>query len=116
VGWWRRPGGLGAAWWGTFAVAAYGAHLLVDFVTVDAVAPYGARFLWPLSDRFFHAGSAWFGEIVIDPTNRLGFLRSLVTPAALAVWLDEVLRLGLVLGLVAIVRALTRSRLPQFAE
>lgn len=116
LGWWRRPGGYGAAWCAGFAAAAYGSHLLVDFMTVDAVAPYGAPFLWPATERFFHAGSAWFTEIVIDPRSRLGFVRSLVTPAAVAAWMEEVLRLGVVVAAVAAVRALARSRLPRFAE
>jgi len=29
--------------------AAYGSHLLVDFVTIDQIPPYGAPFLAPLS-------------------------------------------------------------------
>jgi len=116
IGWWRRPGGRGAAWWAGFAAAAYASHLLVDFVTVDMVAPYGAPFLWPMSERFFHAGSAWFDEIVIDPSSRAGFVRSLVTRTALLTWLGEVVRAALVVGAVALVRILGRSRLPRFAE
>lgn len=116
VGWWWRADRREAVRWAGFAAAAYGGHLLVDFVTVDAVPPYGAPFLWPATTRFLHAGSAWFGEIVIDPTSRLGFLRSLVTPVALATWMQEILRLLVVVGGVALVRALGRSRLPQFAE
>jgi membrane-bound metal-dependent hydrolase YbcI (DUF457 family) len=116
LAWCRRADGYGAGWWAGFAAAAYGGHLLVDFLTVDAVPPYGAPFLWPASARFFHAGSSWFGEIVIDPGSRLGFLRSLVTPVALVAWLQEILRFLLVVGGVAAVRALGRSRLPQFAE
>jgi len=116
VAWWRRGDRREVTWWAGFAAAAYGSHLLVDFLTVDAVPPYGAPFLWPVSMRFFHSGSSWFGEIVIDPASRLGFLRSLVTPTALATWMHEILRLLLVVGAVALVRALGRSRLPQFAE
>jgi membrane-bound metal-dependent hydrolase YbcI (DUF457 family) len=116
VGWWRNPLGKGAWWWAGFAAAAYAGHLLVDFVTVDAVAPYGARFLWPLSDRFHHAGVGVFGEIVIDPSSRLGFVRSLMNPAALGVWVREVLLAVVVVGGVAVGRLLGRSRVPQFAE
>ena len=116
VAWWRRGDRAGVAWWAAFAAAAYGSHLLVDFLTVDAVPPYGSPFLWPVSDRFFHAGSSWFGEIVIDRASRLGFLRSLVTPVALVTWMQDVLRLLLVVGGVALLRALGRSRQPQFAE
>jgi membrane-bound metal-dependent hydrolase YbcI (DUF457 family) len=111
-----HPLSKGAWWWAGFAAAAYAGHLLVDFVTVDAVAPYGARFLWPLSDRFHHAGVGVFGEIVIDPSSRLGFVWSLVDPAALGVWVREVSLAVVVVGAVAVVRLLGRSRVPQFAE
>src|SRR5262249_50835574 len=30
-----------AWWWGLAAAAAYGSHLVVDWLTVDAVPPYG---------------------------------------------------------------------------
>ena len=116
IGWWRRPGGHGAGWWAAFATAAYGSHLLVDFVTIDQIPPYGAPFLAPLSDRFFHADVQWFDEIVIDPHSRAGFIASLLTPTALAVWVQEVARLLLVVGAVGVVRLVARSRQPQFAE
>jgi hypothetical protein len=88
----------------------------VDFVTVDQIPPSGARFLSPLSDRFFHADVQWFDEIVIDPRSRAGFLASLLTPTALATWVRELARLMIVVGAVAVVRLLARSRQPQFAE
>jgi inner membrane protein len=113
---WRRPLGRGPAWWAGFAAAAYGAHLVVDFLTVDARAPYGAPLFWPLSDRFHHSGLALFGEIVIDPSGRLAFVRSLLTPLAMTVWLREVAFATLVVAAVTLVRALARSRLPRFAE
>lgn len=116
VGGWRRPLDRGASWWAGFAALAYGGHLLVDFLTVDAVAPYGARFLWPLSSHFHHAGMALFGEIVIDASGRLAFVRSLLTPVALAVWAREVALAVAVVGAVAIARGLARSRFPRFAE
>ncbi len=116
VGWWRRPMARGPAWWASFAGAAYGAHLLVDFLTIDAVAPYGARFLWPLSDGFQHAGVTPFSEIVLDASGRMAFVRSLLTPAALAVWMREVVLAVVVIGGVLAARALGRSRVPRFAE
>ena len=116
IGWWRRPGGRGAPWWACFAAAAYASHLLVDWVAEDAVPPYGARFLWPFSDRFLHAGVQWFDEIVIDPHSRAGFVASLLTPAAMVTWVLEVARLLIVVGAIAVVRLLARSRQPQFAE
>ncbi|HWP64739.1 MAG TPA: metal-dependent hydrolase [Candidatus Limnocylindria bacterium] len=116
VAWWRRQSPRGPLWWGAFAAAAYASHLLVDFLAVDAVAPHGARFLWPLSHEFYHAGLDWFDEILIDPRSRTGFVWSLLTPAALVAWAQEVVRLALVVAAVGVVRILARSRLPQFAE
>jgi membrane-bound metal-dependent hydrolase YbcI (DUF457 family) len=77
-------------WWAAFASAAYGSHLLVDWMTLDAVPPSGIRMLWPLTDRWLHAPFDLLGEIIIDPSGRVAFLRSLVTPGALLAWLREV--------------------------
>jgi membrane-bound metal-dependent hydrolase YbcI (DUF457 family) len=92
-----------AWWWGLGAAAAYGSHLLVDWMTVDAVPPSGIRMLWPLTDAWLHAPFNLFGEIIIDPSGRAAFLRSLVTPAALLVWARE---LGIAIAAVAAVHAL----------
>src|SRR5262245_10247384 len=46
----RRP-----QWWAAFAAAAYGSHLLVDWMTVDVIPPRGIQLLWPFSDRWLHA-------------------------------------------------------------
>lgn len=116
VGWWRRPLARGSGWWASFAAAAYGAHLLVDFLTIDAVAPYGARFLWPLSDGFQHAGVTFFSEIIIDASGRMAFVQSLLTPVALAVWAREIVLATVVVGGVLAARWLARSRVPRFAE
>ncbi len=89
-------------WWAAFATAAYGSHLLVDWMTTDAVPPSGIQLLWPLSDRWLHAPFDLLGEIIIDPTGRMAFLHSLVTPVALRAWLREV---GIALAVVASVHA-----------
>src|SRR6516165_298415 len=96
-----------AWWWGLGAAAAYGSHLLVDWMTVDAVPPAGIRMLWPLTDAWLHAPFNLFGEIIIDPSGRTAFLRSLVTPAALLVWGRE---LGIAIAAVATVHALRGLR------
>ncbi len=86
-----------------FAGAAYGTHLVLDYVTADVVPPHGAPFLWPLSDAYYLAAHPLMGEIVIDPAGRVAFVQSLLTPAAIERWgLDLA---GLV-GLVVLVHAL----------
>ena len=96
-----------AWWWGLTAAAAYGSHLLVDWMTVDAVPPAGIRMLWPLTGAWLHAPFSLFGEIIIDPSGRTAFLRSLVTPTALLVWGRE---LGIAIAAVATVHALRGLR------
>ena len=96
-----------AWWWGLGAAAAYGSHLLVDWMTVDAVPPAGIRMLWPLTGAWLHAPFNLFGEIIIDPSGRTAFLRSLVTPAALLVWGRE---LGIAIAAIATVHALRGLR------
>jgi membrane-bound metal-dependent hydrolase YbcI (DUF457 family) len=85
-----------------WATAVYASHLLVDFVTMDSHPPYGARFLWPLSDSYYLAPVTPLREIIIDPSGRLAFLRSLVQPHTLGVWAEEI---GVLLAVVALVHA-----------
>jgi inner membrane protein len=88
-------------WWAAFAAVAYGSHLLVDWMTVDAVPPFGIQLLWPLDGRWLHAPFDLFGEIIVDGTGREAFLRSLVSPVALLAWMREI---GIVLAVVASVQ------------
>lgn len=85
---WRRAERPG--WWAAFAAAAYGSHLLVDWVTVDAVPPVGIQMLWPLSDAWLHAPFNLLGEVIIDRTGRSAFVHSLLSPTALLAWGREV--------------------------
>jgi membrane-bound metal-dependent hydrolase YbcI (DUF457 family) len=96
-----------AWWWGLAAAAAYGSHLAVDWLTVDAIPPYGIRLLWPLTGAWLHAPFSLFGEIIIDPSGRTAFLRSLLTPTALVVWGRE---LALAMATVAAVHTLRAAR------
>jgi hypothetical protein len=73
-----------------FAAVAFASHLLVDYFTVDAVPPYGARFLWPLSHAYLHAPVQAFGEIVVDRSGSVAFLASLWGPGTRQVWMREV--------------------------
>jgi hypothetical protein len=94
------------AWWACFAGIAYATHLLVDWSTADAVAPYGAQFLWPLSAAFYHAPFSLFGEIVVDPHTAGGFFTSIFTgPPAWVAWTREVLVAGLGVSGVQTLRA-----------
>lgn len=83
-----------------FAGAAYGSHLLLDFLTVDVVPPAGARFLWPLSQAYYLSPVTLLHEIIIDPSGRTAFFASIFTAHTAGVWLSE---LGLLLCVVAAV-------------
>ena len=81
-----------------FAGAAYGSHLLLDFLTVDVVPPHGAQFLWPLSQEYYLSPVTVLHEIIIDPSGRAAFLASIFTAHTAGVWLSE---LGLLVCVVA---------------
>lgn len=69
---------------------AYSSHLLLDWMTVDAVLPAGIRLLWPVSHVWSHAPWSLLGEIIVDSTSRGGFVRSLFTAVAVETWAREV--------------------------
>jgi membrane-bound metal-dependent hydrolase YbcI (DUF457 family) len=81
-----------------FTGAAYGSHLLLDFLTVDVVPPHGARFLWPLSSAYYLSPMTLLHEIIIDPSGRAAFFGSIFTVHTARVWLSE---LGLLVCVVA---------------
>ena len=93
-----------ALWAALWVAATYASHLVLDFFTTDAKPPHGAPLLWPLSDRYLISPVTPFGEVIIDPSGRAAFLRSLIQPAALRVWVAEVALLVLVVVAVRIVR------------
>jgi membrane-bound metal-dependent hydrolase YbcI (DUF457 family) len=95
-----RTGARVAAW----SALTYASHLLLDFLTIDARAPYGARFLWPVSDAYYLAPWTPLREIVIDPSGRFAFLQSLVAPHTVGVWLLEVAVLASVVSAVQLAR------------
>ncbi len=85
--------------------AAYGSHLLLDWLAVDDVAPRGIQALWPFSHTWFISGWDIFG-----PTQRRDFLSlaALVTNVR-AVCLETGLLVPVLLGLWWIrVKALAR--------
>ena len=53
---WRTPVTLAVA-------AAYGSHVLLDWLGSDAVAPIGVMALWPLSTEFFLSDREWFMSV-----------------------------------------------------
>jgi membrane-bound metal-dependent hydrolase YbcI (DUF457 family) len=108
----RWRGALRPWWWAAFAGVAYASHLLVDWVTVDVVPPPGIQLLWPFTDRWLHAPFDLLGEIVIDRSGRLAFVRSLFTPVALLAWAREV---AVALAVVAAVHA-ARAAVVALAE
>ena len=52
--------GLGAS---VAAAAAYGSHVLLDWLGSDAVAPIGVMALWPLSSEFYMSDRYWFMSV-----------------------------------------------------
>jgi membrane-bound metal-dependent hydrolase YbcI (DUF457 family) len=104
-GWWRGRPARAVLGTGTWAAVVYGSHLVLDFFTVDVRPPYGARFLWPLSDAYWIAPVTPLHEILIDGSNRVAFLRSVLGPETYHVWVGEIGGLLLVLATVRLLRA-----------
>lgn len=50
-------------WLGPACAAAYGSHILLDWLGTDSVAPIGVMALWPFTEQHFHAGLRWFMSI-----------------------------------------------------
>lgn len=55
-----RAGGLTGA---PAAAAAYGSHILLDWLGSDATPPLGIMALWPFSDGFYLSDRRWFMAI-----------------------------------------------------
>jgi membrane-bound metal-dependent hydrolase YbcI (DUF457 family) len=90
---------------GSWAGAVYASHLLLDFFTADIVVPNGAPFLWPFSDRYYLSPVTPLGEIIIDPSGRAAFVRSLFTLDTVRVWAGEAAILLFAVGAVQVLRA-----------
>jgi membrane-bound metal-dependent hydrolase YbcI (DUF457 family) len=43
--------------------AAYGSHLLLDWLGDDRSLPYGIRAFWPISDAHFQSDLRWFPQV-----------------------------------------------------
>jgi membrane-bound metal-dependent hydrolase YbcI (DUF457 family) len=96
----QRPRTVGA-WVG----AVWASHLLLDLITTDVVAPYGGRFLWPLSNAYYIAPVTLLPEIVIDGSGRGAFFLSLTEPHSWVAWASDVGVLVVAVVSVALVRA-----------
>jgi membrane-bound metal-dependent hydrolase YbcI (DUF457 family) len=103
---WAPPGwtALRAASW---AAAVYATHLVLDFFTIDSHPPAGAPFLWPFLDANYISPVTPLREIIIDPSGRLAFFKSLVQPHTIPVWAEEV---SILLAGLALPRLIRRVR------
>lgn len=81
--------------------AAYGSHLLLDWLTIDTRPPAGGQFFWPFSDTYYIAPITIFREIHVDGLTRGGFLGSVLAWPTVLVLAREV---ALVLGAVGLWR------------
>src|SRR5262245_10161003 len=100
-----RPAALAAV-----SGMAYLSHLLLDWMTVDAVPPAGIQLLRPFSDAWLHAPWSLLGEIIVDSRSRVGFVESLLTPTAVHAWIREIGILVATVTLVHLARALPGLR------
>ena len=73
--------------------AAYGSHVLLDWLGTDTVTPKGIMALWPLSRKFFLSEQQWFdyvcreywlGECWRHNVKAVGWELAILGPAALA--------------------------------
>jgi membrane-bound metal-dependent hydrolase YbcI (DUF457 family) len=87
-----------------WAGVTYGSHLLLDYFTTNARPPHGGPFLWPLSDAYWIAPVTPLGEIIIDPSSRIGFIRSILGAETHGVWLREIMLALLVIAIVRLLR------------
>ncbi|MSO56206.1 MAG: metal-dependent hydrolase [Acidobacteria bacterium] len=74
--------------------AAYGSHLLLDWMGMDNSTPPGMMALWPFSSRFYISGIDFFGEVSRRYWNPDEFI---IGNLRVAAW--EVLALGPVAGI-----------------
>ncbi|MEO8260356.1 MAG: metal-dependent hydrolase [Acidobacteriota bacterium] len=80
--------------------AAYGSHLLLDWLAVDRNPPHGLRVLWPLSDRWYISGLDVFPQTEMRNLLSLASLRTnvkavsfeaaVMLPVVALVWLIHV--------------------------
>jgi inner membrane protein len=59
---WGRRRGLGK-WLALAALAAYGSHVLLDYLNVDTRPPFGIPLLWPFSGEYMLSRHAIFPDV-----------------------------------------------------
>ncbi len=101
----RLPGRLALG-----AALAWASHLLLDFVTQNALPPRGIPLFSPWSARTFVAAHPLLGEIVVDASGTAAFFRSLVGPGSARVWLEQAALLVCAVAAVHAARALAAMR------
>jgi membrane-bound metal-dependent hydrolase YbcI (DUF457 family) len=52
------------------AAAAYGSHLLLDWLGTDSTPPYGIMLWWPFSSAFSKGPVSWFPSVARDVFSR----------------------------------------------
>jgi membrane-bound metal-dependent hydrolase YbcI (DUF457 family) len=52
-----------SAWWGSALSAAWGSHVLLDWLGTDTTAPFGEMALWPLTRGYYESGLHLFPAI-----------------------------------------------------
>ena len=77
--------------------AAYGSHLLLDWLGDDRSVPYGLRALWPITDAYFQSDLRWFPQVerqywlpgfLTANLHAVGWELVLLSPlVALALWM-----------------------------
>jgi membrane-bound metal-dependent hydrolase YbcI (DUF457 family) len=78
--------------------AAYGSHILLDWMTTDTRPPLGGQFLWPFSDAYTIAPVTMFSEIYLDGRTRTGFLQTVFSWPLALVLLREAAMAALAVG------------------
>jgi membrane-bound metal-dependent hydrolase YbcI (DUF457 family) len=92
------------------AALAWTSHLVLDFVTANALPPHGIPLFWPWSARTFVAARPLLGELVIDASGTAAFFRSLIAPESARVWLEQAALLVSAVAAVHALRALAALR------
>jgi hypothetical protein len=87
--------------------AAYGSHLLLDWLALDDVPPRGLQMLWPFSDRWFISG--W--DLFRGTARREWWTAHSIRTNALAI-AQEVAILGPIAAAIWLVRVKAASRFP----
>lgn len=104
TGWVTRRIGVRTA---SACAIAYATHVLLDWMAIDPVFPYGIQALWPFSDRWFISG--WDLFLNTERRRPLSAATMLINARAL---IRELLILVPIAALAWLVRVKATARLP----